>query len=151
MSDRTSFERLPETVGEVIHGEPFTLGGEDSALFQRATWLDRAYPQETGDYPETLVEGFWLLAMLDATCRFAGGVDDRSSYGLNYGLDKVRFVSPVHLGDRILPSFETVEVVPKGDGYKILRHCVFQVEGAAAPAMVADWWGFVLPRGPEKP
>lgn len=142
------FEDLPNTVGQVVHGDPFQLSAEDSALFSKATWLDKAYPGgDVAEYPDQMVEGFLLLSMLDAVLRFATGKDDSSMWGLNYGLDKVRFIAPVHFGDTIIPTFETLEVVPKDDGFKVLRHCVFQVEGSSHPAMIADWWGYALPRG----
>ncbi|MET8989362.1 hypothetical protein ABZW49_28265 [Nonomuraea wenchangensis] len=65
-----------------------------------------------------------------AVSRFAdGGVDDL--WGLNYGLDRVRFVSPVHLGDLIVPTFEVLKAVRKDPGYKILRRCTFAVTCAA--------------------
>jgi hypothetical protein len=144
----STFEDLPKTVGQIIQGEPFQINAEDGALFSRATWLDKAYPGgDVAEYPDEIVEGFLLLSMLDAVLRFATGKDDSTMWGLNYGLDRVRFVTPVHFGDTIIPTFETVEVVPKDKGFKVLRHCVFQVEGSSSPAMVADWWGYALPRG----
>lgn len=144
----TKFEDLPDSVGEIIEGDPFQINAEDGALFSRATWLDRAYPGgDVAEFPEQIVEGFLLLSMLDAVLRFATGKDDSSMWGLNYGLDKVRFVAPVHFGDTIIPTFETLEVVPKDDGFKVLRRCTFQPEGSSSPAMVADWWGYALPRG----
>ncbi len=141
------FDALPDTVGQVVVGEPFVLGEDDSALFHRATWLDKAYTTDVPEFPDTLVEGFWLLSMLDATARFAMSDADETTWGLNYGLDKVRFVSPVHFGDRVIPTFETREVIEKDGGYKVLRHCTFQVEDADRPAMTADWWTYALPRG----
>jgi|SRR5882672_2901720 len=144
----TTFDDLPKTVGDVVDGEPFSLGADDSNLFHRATWLDLAYAgNDQPEFPDTLVEGFWLLAMVDAVARFASPQGLDQFWGLNYGLDKVRFVSPVHFGDRISPTFETLEVTPKNKGYNVLRRCTFRVEGAERPAMVADWWCLVLPRG----
>jgi hypothetical protein len=143
-----SFEDLPSTVGQIIQGEPFQLNSEDGALFSKATWLDQAYPGgDVPEYPDELVEGFLLLSMLDAVLRFATGKDNSTMWGLNYGLDKVRFIAPVHFGDTIIPTFETLEVIPKDEGFKVLRRCVFRLEGSSTPAMVADWWGYGLPRG----
>lgn len=142
------FEDLPTTVGQIIQGDPFQLNAQDSELFNKATWLDKAYPGgDVSEYPDQLVEGFLLLSMLDAVLRFATGKDNSTMWGLNYGLDKVRFIAPVHFGDMIIPTFETLEVVPKDDGFKVLRHCVFRLEGSDTPAMIADWWGYALPRG----
>jgi acyl dehydratase len=146
----TAFEDLPGTVGRIIEGEPFSLSAEDIDRFHQATWLDKAYPEgSVPEFPETLIEGFHLLSMVDAVARFAAGAEADLMWGLNYGLDRVRFVNQVHHGDRILPTFETLEVIAKGEGFKILRRCTFTVEGSDSPAMVADWWGFALPRGAE--
>ncbi len=141
-------QALRATIGQVTTGEPFCLSNDDVDHFEKGTWLDKAYPDESvPEFPDTLIEGFHLLSMLDATARFALGDSVHEMWGLNYGLDKVRFVSQVHRGDRIIPSFETVEVVPKHPGYKLLRRCTFTVEGHSTPAMVADWWVFALERG----
>ncbi|MBP2327204.1 crotonobetaine/carnitine-CoA ligase [Kibdelosporangium banguiense] len=144
------FDDLPSTVGMVVQGKPFALGNEESDLFHRATWLDKAYPEDPPEFPENLVEGFLLLSMVDAVSRMAGMSDADTMWGLNYGLDRVRFTSQVHLGDRILPTFETLEVVPKDLGFKVLRRCTFTKEGHDRPAMVADWWTFVLPSGTKE-
>jgi hypothetical protein len=49
------------------------------------------------------------------------------------------------IGDRIRSRFEVTDIRPRGEGYLILRHCELKVEGAARPALVADWWALVLP------
>lgn len=140
--------RAPAVVGEVIVGEPFVVTRWDVDRFESGTWLDRAYPDGTiPEFPETLVEGFHLLALVDPVLQFALGDKRAQMWGLNYGLDSVRFVSPVHIGDRVLSTFETLRVEPKDQGFKILRRCTFAVEGAERPAMVADWWAYQLPRG----
>jgi acyl dehydratase len=85
--------------------------------------------------------------MLDALLRFATGRDDSTMWGLNYGLDRVRFVSPVRVGETIIPTFETLRVEPKDEGFKVLRRCVFRLEASSATAMIADWWNYAMPRG----
>jgi hypothetical protein len=143
-----TFETLPSTVGRVVQGEPFTVTAQDTENFERGTWLDKAYPPgEIPEFPETLIEGFHLLSLLDALARMAVGKEASNMWGLNYGLDKVRFVSQVHRGDRVIPTFETLAVEPKDAGYKVLRRCTYTVEGQSRPAMVADWWSYALPRG----
>lgn len=135
-------------VGEVVTGEPFVITRQDREQFEIGTWLDRIYPEgEVPEYPETLVEGFQLLSLVDPVLQLALGDQRGLMWGLNYGLDKVRFVSQVHLGDRVVPRFETMAVEPKDGGFKVLRRCTFTVEGHDRPAMVADWWAYQLPRG----
>jgi len=142
-----TFDEIPSTVGTVVEGVPFILTQEELKAFETATWLDRAYVEELPEFPETLVEGFWLLGMLDASIKMAAHYDTTSVWGLNYGLDRVRFVSPVYVGERVLSTYETIAVEPKDGGYKILRRCTFTVEGRTRPAMTADWWTLALPRG----
>jgi carnitine-CoA ligase len=138
----------PAVVGEVIIGKSFVIGRRDVDQFESGTWVDRAYPEgDVPEFPDTLVEGFHLLALVDPVLQFALGDGPRPMWGLNYGLDKVRFVSQVHVGDVVAPRFETLEVQEKDGGFKVLRRCTFTVVGAERPAMVADWWAYQLPRG----
>lgn len=142
------FDELPGSIGTIIEGEPFHLSAEDSELFHKATWLDKAYPgDDVPEFPERIVEGFLLLSMLDAVLRFATGIDDTTMWGMNYGLDKVRFTAQVRIGDTIIPTFETLQVVPKDNGLKVLRRCTFRLQKSSEVAMLADWWGYALPRG----
>jgi acyl dehydratase len=149
MNDASSHEAVtPARVGEVITGEPFIVSQVDVDRFESGTWVDRAYPGgAVPEFPESLVEGFHLLSLVDPVLQFALGDSRGQMWGLNYGLDNVRFVSQVHIGDRVLPRFETLEIQPKDGGFKVLRRCTFTVEGAERPAMVADWWAYQLPRG----
>ena len=57
---------------------------------------------------------------------------------VNYGLDKVRFVSPVPVGSRIRMGGVVVEVTEvKGDGLQLTVDQTIEVEGAGRPAVVA--------------
>lgn len=57
---------------------------------------------------------------------------------VNYGLDKVRFVSPVQVGAKVRMNAVVVEVTEvKGDGHQLTVDHTFEVEGAERPAVVA--------------
>jgi len=57
---------------------------------------------------------------------------------VNYGLDKVRFVSPVPVGARIRMGGVVAEVTEvKGDGIQLTVDQTIEVEGAGRPAVVA--------------
>ncbi|GAB3167389.1 MaoC family dehydratase [Myceligenerans halotolerans] len=76
----------------------------------------------------SLATRFWseLLEPRDVTTR------------VNYGLDKVRFVSPVPAGARVRMNAVVAEVSEvKGDGYQLTVDQTFEIEGAARPAVVA--------------
>lgn len=147
-SSTVTFDDIPSLQGRRFVGETFSLTVEDIARFEHATWVDRAYPADgPSEFPKDIVEGFFSLSLIDALARFTFPFDGESCWGLNYGLDRVRFIAPFFAGDEIRPEFEIREVRPKGPGYLVLRHCTLTSEGADRPGMVADWWAYVLPRG----
>ena len=56
---------------------------------------------------------------------------------VNYGLDKVRFVSPVAVGARVRMSAVIAEVTEVPGGYQFAVDQVIEVEGGTKPAVVA--------------
>jgi acyl dehydratase len=56
---------------------------------------------------------------------------------VNYGLDKVRFVSPVKVGARVRMTAVIAEVVEVAGGYQLTVDQTIEIEGAAKPAVVA--------------
>jgi acyl dehydratase len=61
--------------------------------------------------------------------------------GLNYGFDKVRFLSPVPAGARIRSRHLLKAVEPKAGGVCVTQTCTVEIEGAGKPALVCDWLG----------
>ena len=56
---------------------------------------------------------------------------------VNYGLDKVRFISPVKVGARVRMNAVVAEVTEIGGGYQLSVDQVITVEGETKPAVVA--------------
>jgi acyl dehydratase len=56
---------------------------------------------------------------------------------VNYGLDKVRFVSPVKVGARIRGGAVIAEVTEVPGGYQFAVDQVIEIEGGSKPALVA--------------
>ncbi|MHA6669386.1 MaoC family dehydratase [Homoserinimonas sp. A447] len=56
---------------------------------------------------------------------------------VNYGLDKVRFVSPVKVGSRVRATAEFVEVTEISGGYQLTVDVTIEAEGNSKPAVVA--------------
>ena len=59
--------------------------------------------------------------------------------GVNYGFDKVRFVSPVKVGSRIRVQSLLSKVELKGNAVQQTRTMTVEIEGEERPALVADW------------
>ena len=91
-----------------------------------------------GPFGTPVAHGFLTLSMLSRL--FAAAIafgDVRMS--LNYGLDRVRFPSPVPVGSRlravcVLKSFEVI-----AGGAQVTLTVTIEREGGAKPACVADW------------
>jgi acyl dehydratase len=60
------------------------------------------------------------------------------SAGINYGVDKVRFPSPVKVGDRIRAGAEMLEVTDVNGGLQTLVRITIEIEGSDRPACVID-------------
>lgn len=56
---------------------------------------------------------------------------------VNYGLDKVRFVSPVRAGARVRMTATVVEAAEIGGGLQLTVDQTIEVEGASKPAVVS--------------
>jgi len=61
--------------------------------------------------------------------------------GVNYGLNKVRFINPVPAGARIRASAEVSDVSLKGNAIDQIRTMTVEIEGQDKPALIAEWIG----------
>jgi acyl dehydratase len=62
-----------------------------------------------------------------------------ASAGLNYGLDKVRFITPVRAGARVRSRIVLREVERKAKGRVIVKTSnELQIEGEDKPALIAE-------------
>ena len=104
-------------------------------------WLhtdpDRA--RSEGPFGGTIAHGFLLLSMtidddVAQITRLPGIV-----HVLNYGLDKVRFLSPVPCGARVRVHSQVESLVEKHPGQWLLRQVKrIEVQGQDGPALVAE-------------
>ena len=91
----------------------------------------------------TIAHGFLTLSMLT---HLAGSIRNDPEtvkgviMGVNYGFDKVRFVSPVPSGSRIRASSVLKHAELKDlNTIQVTRTYTIEVEGSDRPAVVADW------------
>ena len=60
------------------------------------------------------------------------------SMGVNYGVDKVRFPSPVHVGSRVRGTATLTSVTDVAGGLQTVMTVSIEVEGASKPACVIE-------------
>lgn len=109
-----------------------------------AVHLDKAVAQAAG-FDDTFAQGFLTLSML---MRLQDGVvpePEGMKSGFNYGLERVRFLSPVMAGARIRARFTLAaleEVRP--DHWRRTLDVTIEVEGQDKPALSARWIGYYI-------
>ena len=104
-------------------------------------------PERAKDTPfgSTIAHGFLTLSMLTKLSQGASsGTPDPAKYegvmmGINYGFNKVRFVSPVKVNARIRATGVTSNVELKGNMIEVTRSYTIEIDGEEKPAVVADW------------
>ena len=87
----------------------------------------------------TMAHGFLTLSMLSAMSYDVQPDVPGLTQSLNYGFDRIRFVSPVRAGHRIRGRFSVAEVTEKPGRYDVVWDVAVEIEGADKPAIVAKW------------
>lgn len=89
----------------------------------------------------TIAHGFLTLSMLSAMV-YEMPVLDGVVMGVNYGFDKIRFLSPVPSGSRIRAHFTLTRLDESKPGFVTsYTHVEVEIEGHDKPALAADWIG----------
>jgi acyl dehydratase len=85
----------------------------------------------------TIAHGFLTLSLVAPISQQLIQVTDATA-GLNYGLDRVRFPSPLPVGAEWRGGLELVEVSEVPGGMQMKARVTIEVKGADKPSLVAD-------------
>ena len=86
-------------------------------------------------YGNTIAHGFLTLSLLSHLSRQAVDVRSGLPMRVNYGLNRVRFPSPVVAGSRVRAHLAPQSVSASG----IVWLVTMEIEGGEKPALVAEW------------
>jgi acyl dehydratase len=90
----------------------------------------------------TIAHGFLTLSMLSHFAEQFGVEIEGAVMAVNYGFDKIRFLAPVKVGQRIRACRQFIEIVEKSRGQFLFRmNVVVEIEGQEKPALTAEWLG----------
>ena len=95
-------------------------------------------------FRSTIADGFLTLSLAPWMSYNTYEVKN-IAHSVNYGLDKVRFLSPVKAGSNLRGSFKLLEVTPSKEGYKVKNELTIEIEGEEKPACVAETLGVIYP------
>lgn len=90
----------------------------------------------------TIAHGFLTLSLLASMMPDGVIVLEGAQMGLNYGFERIGFLSPVPTGSRIRARHHLTAIKDKGGGrWLITTEVVVEIEGGDKPALVATWLG----------
>lgn len=90
----------------------------------------------------TIAHGFLTLSLLSKFAEQGSVALEGVKMGMNYGFDKVRFLSPVPVGSKVRGRFSVKEAVEKRPGQFLITYDVtVDIEGGDKPALIAEWMG----------
>lgn len=93
---------------------------------------------EAGPFGGPIAHGFLTLSLLPQFFESALTIVE-SRMGVNYGLNRVRFMSPVPVGSRLRARLKLLSAEPiAGDGFQLTWEATIELEGATKPACVAE-------------
>lgn len=138
-----SAEALMQAIGTPLgETEWLTITQERVNTFADATddhqWIHvDPVRAKDGPFGACIAHGFLTLSLAS---RFLPQlIDVRMKMGVNYGSDKVRYPSPVKVGQRIRGKGELIAVEPTKDGgVQSTLRLTIEIEGAPKPACIAD-------------
>ncbi|MDQ4119536.1 MAG: MaoC family dehydratase [Actinomycetota bacterium] len=93
---------------------------------------------KSGPFGTTIAHGFLTLSLLPELIARTYKVDG-VRMGINYGLNKVRFINPLPVGSRIRGKAQITDVTDVAGGVQITTTVTVEIEGAEKPALVAEW------------
>jgi acyl dehydratase len=116
----------------------------DCTLDHQFIHIDPEKSAQLSPYKVTIAHGFLTLSMfthLAASVKASYGAEPYAGIvmGVNYGFEKVRFVSPVKVNSKIRMRRELMNVELKGSAINLTQKCTVEIEGETKPACVGEW------------
>jgi len=152
MSIVVSADQLSEYIGQEVGVTDWLEIDQDRInKFADATG-DHQYihvdPERAAQTPfgTTIAHGFLTLSLMSMLTSNNGGIKlGNAVMGINYGLDKVRFINPVKVGAKIRARFKLVSGEEKKPKHYLIKHNVtIEIQGEDKPALIAEWLGMTV-------
>jgi acyl dehydratase len=92
----------------------------------------------------TIAHGFLTMSMMSVMSYEVMPAIAGTTMGVNYGFDKLRFISPVRAGKRVRGRFVLAEAkLRKPNELQTRTNVTVEIEDEDKPALVAEWLGLI--------
>src|SRR5690242_2202957 len=143
MATELTLQELSESGERDLGSSPWVkIEQERVNMFAEATgdhqWI-HVNPEaaKAGPFGGTIAHGYLSLSLLPALLSDVISVPD-ARMGVNYGIDRVRFTSPVPVGSEVRVNARLLSAEPKGDGILYKVGVQIEIKGQEKPAMVGE-------------
>ena len=93
-----------------------------------------------GPFGDTIAHGFLTLSLLTHLTEDCGLAPENTVMGVNYGCDKIRFIQPVRVNQRVRARVKPMSVIERAPGQFLIKsEITVEIEGEDKPALVAEW------------
>lgn len=96
-------------------------------------------------FGSTIAHGFLSLSLLAFLAPQITPKPDNVQMGVNYGMNKLRFLNPVKVNQEVRVRSKVLDVTEKRPGQVLVTNEVtLEIKGEKAPALVAEWLGMTF-------
>ena len=146
-----SLDEIRSRIGTDIGASAWIeIGQQDINLFADLTGDNQFIhvdPEAAAQTPfgGTVAHGFLTLSLLTQMAAQVMLVPEGLKMAVNYGFERIRFISPVRAGKRVRGHFRLVSVEEKRPGqWQFVHNVSVEIEGVEKPALTADWIGLIF-------
>jgi acyl dehydratase len=101
--------------------------------------VDREVARRESPFGTTVAHGFLTVSLLSRMLHEAVEIEDAARLRVNYGFNRLRFVSPVRAGARIRAHVTPNAVKDVEGGCEIAWGVTVEIQNEAKPALAAEW------------
>ena len=106
--------------------------------------VDPERAKKETSFGTTIAHGFLTMSLLSIMSYEVMPVIEGTTMSVNYGFDRLRFISPVRSGSRVRGRFTLTEASLRKPKELLSRTSVsVEIEGEQKPALAADWIGLI--------
>jgi acyl dehydratase len=104
-------------------------------------WIhtDPVRAKRQSPFRTTIAHGYLTLSIIGCLSQEMGVIPENTQAAFNYGLDRVRFLSPVKVGSRVRLRVTLLSMEDKGPGQYLMKVAnTIEIEGEEKPALMAE-------------
>jgi acyl dehydratase len=113
--------------------------------------IDPERARRQSPFRTTIAHGYLTLSIIGCLSQEMGVIPENTQAAFNYGLDRVRFLSPVKVGSRVRLRVTLLSMEDKGPGQYLMKVAnTIEIEGEDKPALTAETLAMFYERRKKK-